>query len=156
MITLKNITIVDSKTGAPLANANVTITDQNGEYAMVNGVAVGRSTDAKGLMSVLPVAKDTSFVTFSCVGYKSLTVPAESAKRFSNGKVKLQVQENSLPEFVMSVVRPRAAGGGKSSDSSQASEQGQKGNNKIKYIIAAVVSVLFIVGLVYYFKNKSK
>lgn len=154
MITLKKIKVVDSVTNNGLENVNVFISDQNGNQQKVNGEDIGRTTDSKGLLSVMPVAKESLFVTFSMVGYKPLTLPAISAQN-KNGKTVKMIQDTNIIEDIdifSSVPRPRAKGG----KSSQAiSKKENKPNNKFM-IIGVVVGLVVIAGVVYYFVKHKK
>lgn len=143
-------TIKDIKTGKPIANANISVTDHTGAFLPVNGNNIGRTSDSKGYFNI-PVTPPDAFITISYVGYEPLKVLAQTASKMA--VFKIGQSDNQLEEVVVNINKPRP----RARPSVSAPEQrtsGSAGNKKIWWIAAGVA--VLVLGTVAYFIFKKK
>ena len=141
MITVKG-KVIDSSNGKAIQMANVTVTDSTGNYLPVNGVNVGRTTDASGAF-IIPVANPDAWLTISYVGYKPLILPAEQAVKKST--FRLLTNTESIPdvEIKTAAYNPKYPG------------ENSLGNDKKAWIaIFAIIGAAIIGGIIYTLKRK--
>lgn len=141
---------ITDKGGNPIDNANITITNQDGSNKLVNGYVIGRTSDNKGNFTI-PVALADSFVTFSYVGYKPLTLPAESAKNKS--VFKLLEDSNTLQDVTITTsthAPARPASGGIRPKVTPTPEVQPKKSYKKYYLIAGTIVGVALIGLFIY------
>ncbi len=144
-------TIKDIKTGKPVANANISVTDHTGAFLPVNGNNIGRTSDGKGYFNI-PVTPTDAFITISHVGYQPLRVLAQTASKMA--VFKIAQSDNELEEVVVNVNKPRPRARPTNNPSTEQPIITTDGNKK-KWWIAAGVAVL-VLGVIAYFIFKKK
>lgn len=145
--------IKDVTTGKPIDNVNITVTDSSGNYMPVNGNNIGRTSDKRGYFNI-PVTPEEAFVTFSFVGYKPLTIPAETASKMT--VFKLANDNNNLDEVVISQTRPTPRPRATAGTMTMAPMMVAKASNNTKWWIIGGITAVTVVGIALYFMLKKK